>query len=95
MQNSLTSPVAWWRNSARDAAEVLGRWHAHEWRSLLGHRAELQERLQLAREARGLRELVQVQIDLVPESWRRFQRDALARRALLSELGDRLRGRAG
>jgi coenzyme F420-reducing hydrogenase alpha subunit len=94
MQSTLTIRMTRLRDSGRDAAEVLGRWRAHEWRSLQGHRVELQERLRLAREARGLRELIQAQIDLVPESWRRLQRDALTRRALWSELGGRLRGRA-
>jgi hypothetical protein len=95
MPSIITARVERLRSSGRLAVELLDRWRAHEWRSLLGHGAEMQERLRLAREARGLRELIQAQIDLVPESWRRLQRDALVRRALLSELGGRLQGRAG
>jgi hypothetical protein len=87
MQFAFTTRMTRLRDSGRKAIEVLGRWRAHEWRSLRGHWIDLQERVRLARETRELRGLIQAQIDLVPESWRRLQRDALARRALLSELG--------
>jgi hypothetical protein len=79
------------RASGRISAAVLERWLRHEWHSLQGHQLELAERLQLARSARDIRELVCAQLDLVPESRRRLRRNAEGRRALLAELGGALR----
>ena len=57
---------------------------AHEFDALFGHWAEVRERLAVAREARGLLELVQVQLDLLPETRARLALDQRERRALLN-----------
>jgi len=54
----------------------------HETGSLQGHAAAVQERLQIARRARGLGELLRDQIDLLPESRNRLRRDHQIRREL-------------
>lgn len=54
----------------------------HEAGSLRGHAAAVQERLRVARRARGLGELLRDQIDLFPESRNRLSRDHQVRREL-------------
>lgn len=54
----------------------------HETGSLQGHVAAAQERLRLARRARGLGELLRDQVDLLPESRNRLRRDQQIRREL-------------
>ena len=55
----------------------------HELDALSGHWAEVRERLAVAREARGLGELVRVQADLLQETRARLVLDHRERRALL------------
>lgn len=59
----------------------------HERAALAGHRHALLEQLAVARRARTFSQLVNEQIDLVPESRRRLRRNAETRRAILAELG--------
>jgi hypothetical protein len=54
----------------------------HEAGSVQGHIESTVERLRVAREARGLRQLVDDQLDLVPESRNRWRRDHEVRLAL-------------
>lgn len=54
----------------------------HEAGSLQGHVESVVERLRVARQARGLRQLIDEQLDLVPESRTRWRRDHEVRRAL-------------
>lgn len=84
----------WWRAlrvTSQTLARIGARWVRHEWDSLQGHRRALLERASVAREARSVSELVAVQVDLVPESRRRLQRNAETRREILSELKVALR----
>ncbi|MGH8443193.1 MAG: hypothetical protein ACRETF_09880 [Nevskiaceae bacterium] len=55
----------------------------HELDALGGHWAELRERLAVARESRGLVELVRAQVDLLPETRVRLTLDQRERLALL------------
>jgi hypothetical protein len=54
----------------------------HEWDALRGHWAEAQERLVIARRARGAGELLRDQLDLIAESRNRLRRDHEIRRKL-------------
>jgi hypothetical protein len=56
----------------------------HELDALSGHWAEMNERLAVARQTRGLRELVRAQVDLLPETRIRLALDQRERRALLN-----------
>lgn len=67
----------------------------HEIHALSGHWAEFRERLAVARQARGLGELVRNQIDLLPETRARLARDQGQRRELLDGLRSDLRRRSG
>jgi hypothetical protein len=55
----------------------------HELDALSGHWAEVRERIAVARESRGLGELVRMQVDLLPETRARLALDQRERRALL------------
>lgn len=55
----------------------------HELDALGRHWVALRERLAVARKARGLGELVRVQVDLLPETRARLSLDQRERRALL------------
>ena len=90
---NLNIGIRWSRvkTSGRLSITVLGHWGRHEWRSLQGHRLELLERLRLARCASGVGDLVYTQLDLLPESRRRLQRNAEIRRAILIAWGSALR----
>jgi hypothetical protein len=61
------------------AAQVL----LHEVDALSGHWAEVRERLAVARQSRGLGDLVRAQVDLLPETRARLVLDQRERRALL------------
>lgn len=61
------------------AAQVL----LHEVDALSGHWAEVRERLAVARQSRGLGDLVRTQVDLLPETRARLVLDQRERRALL------------
>jgi hypothetical protein len=54
----------------------------HEASSVQGHVDAALERLRLAREARGLRQLLREQVDLLPEERNRWHHDQQVRRAL-------------
>jgi hypothetical protein len=54
----------------------------HETAALHGHWSELSERVRLARKALGARALIREQVDLLPESRTRLQRDQEVRRQL-------------
>lgn len=85
----------WWRAlrvTGGTLARVGARWVRHEWDSLHGHRRALLERLSVARGAHSVGELIDAQVDLVPESRRRLQRNAETRREILAEAGAALRG---
>lgn len=64
---------------------------AHELNALSGHWAEARERIAVARQARGLGELVRNQFDLVPETRARLALDQRERRELISGLLSDLR----
>ena len=55
----------------------------HELDALSGHVAEVRERLAVARQARGLGDLLRVQADLLPETRARLTLDQRERVALL------------
>ncbi len=59
----------------------------HERTALAGHRHAMLEQLAVAGRARTLSQLINEQIDLVPEIRRRLRRNAETRRAILAELG--------
>ena len=61
------------------AAQVL----LHEVDALSGHWAEVRERIAVAREARGIGDLVRTQVDLLPETRARLVLDQRERLALL------------
>lgn len=71
---------AWLERAVTGATRLL----MHEFDALSGHWAEVNERLALAREARGLGELVNAQIDLLAETRARLSLDHRERRALLN-----------
>lgn len=72
---------------------LIGHLLRHEQAVWDGHRHALSERWALARRARNLGELVNAQLDLLPETRRRLQRDHATRRELLQALGRTLRRR--
>jgi len=55
----------------------------HEIDALSGHWAEVRERLAVARQSRGIGDLVRTQVDLLPETRARLVLDQRERRALL------------
>ena len=66
--------------------------------AMLGHRSAFRERLDVLRSSESAADMVARQIDLIPESTRRFQRTRTERQHTISkflrasrELGDRLR----
>lgn len=61
--------------------------------ALAGHWAEARERVAVARQARGLGELVRNQVDLVPETRARLALDWRRRREYLAGYWSDLRGR--
>ncbi|HEX4895455.1 MAG TPA: hypothetical protein VFV11_03905 [Solimonas sp.] len=63
----------------------------HEAGSLRGHVAAVQERLQIARRARSVSEMLRDQFDLLPESRNRLRRDHQVRRQLWRGLASDLR----
>ena len=65
---------------------------AHELNALSGHWAEARERVAVARQARGLGELVRNQFDLVPETRARLALDRRERRELYAGWLSDLRG---
>jgi hypothetical protein len=65
----------------------------HEADSLQGHLNAAQERLLIARRARGLGELLRDQVDLLPESRNRLRRDHQVRRQLWRGLAQELGAR--
>ena len=74
-----TGSTAYLSRALDGAARVL----MHELDALGGHWVELRERLAVARQARGLGELVRAQVDLLPETRARLVLDQRERRALL------------
>jgi hypothetical protein len=70
---------AWLERAVGGAAQIL----IHELDALSGHWAEVRERVDLARQARGLGDLVRSQADLFPETRARLALDHRERRALL------------
>lgn len=88
---STTAPVAgraYFERAVDGAALVL----IHELEALGGHWAELRERMAVARQARGVGELVRTQVDLLPETRARLTLDQRERRALLHSWITDLRG---
>ncbi len=69
-----------WLERAVDGAARMA---LHELDALSGHWAEVRERVAVAREARGVGELVRAQADLLPETRARLALDQRERRALL------------
>ena len=55
----------------------------HEIDALSGHWAEVRERIAVARQSRGIGDLVRTQVDLLPETRARLVLDHRERRALL------------
>jgi hypothetical protein len=64
----------------------------HELDAVSGHVAELRERFAVARQARDVRDLVGMQVDLLAETRARLQLDQRERRALLHSWVADLRG---
>lgn len=91
MRSQLKTRWQGFRTSGQRSLVVLKCWRQHEWRSLQGHWYALLERAQLARSAPSVTQLVHEQLDLVPESLRRLQRNADTRRAMFRELAKSLR----
>jgi len=79
-------------NTAFDGLQVLVE---HENNALDNQLAGLRERLLIARRARNLGELLRDQIDLLPDTQARLQRDHSLRRALLRGFGSDLRRSVG
>lgn len=80
-----------WR-AARTADRVIGAMTVllvHEAGSLGGHIDELRMRLRVARRARGVTELLENQIDLLPDTRSRLRRDRSMRGELLRSLARR------
>jgi hypothetical protein len=84
----LTGRRAYLERAVDGAALVL----LHEFDALTGHWAELAERLAVARKARGLGDLVRMQVDLLPETRARLTLDQRERRALVRSWWADLRG---
>ena len=61
--------------------------------AVAGHWAAARERLAVARQARGIGELIRNQVDLVPETVARLTRDWQRRREYLAGYWSDLRGR--
>lgn len=83
-----------WRRFRHSGAVIrtaLQCWIRHESNSLQGHYRALLERLSLARRAQSVGELIDAQVDLLPESRRRMQRNRDTRRAIWLELVNALR----
>ena len=74
-----TGTAAWLERVLDGAAALV----LHEVDALSGHWAELRERMAVAREAHGVAELVQAQVDLFAETRARLALDQRERRALL------------
>jgi hypothetical protein len=70
------------------AAQVL----LHELDALSGHWAEVRERIAVARQSRGIGDLLRTQVDLLPETRARLVLDQRERRALLRSWLTDLRG---
>lgn len=82
------------RQLAGRAAGELALLALHEVDALTGHWADARERLAVARQARGLGELLRFQWDLLPETRARLRVDQRRRRALIAGLWLHLRGDA-
>ncbi|MGH8457812.1 MAG: hypothetical protein ACRESV_00565 [Nevskiales bacterium] len=67
--------------------DVMCKLLRHERAALAGHRHAMLEQLAVARRALTLSQLINDQIDLLPESRRRLRRNAEIRRAILAEFG--------
>jgi hypothetical protein len=67
--------------------DVVRKLFQHERAALVGHRHAMLEQWVVARRARTLSQLINEQIDLVPETRRRLRRNAETRRAILAEFG--------
>lgn len=67
--------------------DVVRKLFQHEREALAGHRHAMLEQWVVARRARTLSQLINEQIDLVPETRRRLRRNAETRRAILAEFG--------
>ena len=63
----------------------------HEWQALQGHLVELRVRVDAARQSHNLSELLNVQLDLIPESRRRLRRDMETRERIFSTMNTTLR----
>lgn len=75
--------------SASAAARVISAMTVllvHEAGTISGHWDDLRTRLRIARRARGAGELLENQIDLLPDTRRRLHRDRQMRRELLRSL---------
>lgn len=72
---------------ALDELNVIVR---HESESLRRHRMAVDERIRVARRARGISELVRNQFDLLPATAARLAADHQVRRRLWRRLGERL-----
>lgn len=91
MQLKKQSEWARIRHSSAVIKAALRRGLRHEWNSVQGHGRALLERLSVARRAQSVGELIEAQVDLLPESRRRLQRNRDTRRAIWLELLHALR----
>lgn len=91
MQIAIKARLGNLRESAHAIAGVMRCWARQEWQQLEGHQVDFQERMLLVQHAESLSALISAQLDLLPESRRRLQRNAASRRAILAELGLTLR----
>lgn len=80
---------AWVERAVSGAVRLLG----HEIGAISGHWVEVQERMAVARQSRGFRNLLSAQADLLPETRARLALDQRERRALLHSWIVDLRGR--
>jgi hypothetical protein len=79
-----------WTHRIGGARRVIGdgvrRLVEHERWALYGHSQEVLERMVVARQARNLPELIHDQLDLFPESRRRFARNHQMRRRIIATM---------
>lgn len=91
--NRLKRRVSTYLDRAIGGAALIA---VHEANALHGHWSEASERTRVARKARGPRELLRDQVDLLPESKNRLSRDHEVRvqlwRGLVKDLSAPVRG---
>ncbi|HVT36440.1 MAG TPA: hypothetical protein VHE37_12710 [Nevskiaceae bacterium] len=81
-RSGANAPVRRWAQVVDRAVLGITLIAVHEADALAAHWTELGERLEVARRARGPRQLIREQLDLLPESHSRLRHDQQIRRQL-------------